>query len=55
VCDEVAGKGLLGLIGRGFGTVVKPEFKDSDAIACCATCRKCAEACPTGAMKILDK
>ncbi len=53
VCDEVAGKGLLGLIGRGFGTVVKPEFRESAAIAGCADCRKCAEACPTGAMKLL--
>ena len=40
---------------RGFGTVVKPEFRDSDKIKVCATCHKCAEACPTGALKILDK
>ena len=53
VCDEVAGEGLLGLVGRGFGTVVKPEFRDSDRIKVCATCKKCAEACPTGALKIL--
>ena len=53
VCEEVAGKGLLGLVGRGFGTVIKPEFRDSDAITCCATCHKCAEACPTGALKII--
>ena len=53
VCDEVAHQGLLGLIGRGFTTVVKPEFRDSDAVKVCATCRKCAEACPTGALKIL--
>ena len=53
VCEEVAGKGLLGLIGRGFTTVIKPEFRDSDAITCCATCKKCAEACPTGALKII--
>ena len=55
VCDEVAHQGLLGLVGRGFGTVIKPEFRDSDAIKDCATCHKCAEACPTGALKILDK
>ena len=55
VCDEVAHQGLLGLIGRGFGTVVKPEFRDSDAIRVCATCHKCAEACPTGALKILNQ
>ena len=52
-CEEVAKKGILGLIGRGFGTVVKPEFRDPAVIADCANCLKCAEACPTGAMKIL--
>ncbi len=53
VCEEVAGEGLLGLVGRGFGTVIKPEFRDSEKIAKCATCHKCATACPTGALKIL--
>ena len=54
VCDEVAHQGLLGLVGRGFTTVIKPEFRDTDAVKVCATCRKCAEACPTGALKILN-
>ena len=52
-CEEVAKKGILGLIGRGFGTVVKSEFRDPKVLADCADCCKCAESCPTGAMKIL--
>ena len=53
VCDEVAHKGILGFVGRGFDTVIKPEFNNPETVACCMTCRKCAEACPTGALKIL--
>ena len=53
VCEEVAQKGILGLIGRGFGTEVKPEFRNSDVINHCAECQQCVHACPTGAMKIL--
>jgi len=54
-CDEVAKKGILGLVGRGFPTVVKPEFGDSETIKDCINCLKCAEICPTGALKILKK
>ncbi len=53
VCDEVAGEGLLGMVGRGFKTVIKPEFRGTDRVKVCATCKKCAEACPTGALKII--
>ena len=53
VCEEVAGQGLLGLVGRGFGTEVKPEFRDSEKIQVCKDCHKCAYACPTGALKII--
>jgi len=54
VCEEVAHQGLLGLVGRGFGTEVKPEFRDSAKIEICKDCKKCAEACPTGALRILE-
>lgn len=52
-CKETTGEGILGLVGRGFKTVIKPEFEDSDRISVCNGCRKCAEICPTGALKII--
>ncbi len=52
-CRENVGKGLLGLVGRGFATVIKPEFMDPAAVAGCADCHKCVDVCPTGALKIL--
>ncbi len=53
VCDEGAKKGLLGLVGRGFSTVVKAEFQSPDAISGCASCHLCVDECPTGALKFL--
>lgn len=50
VCDEVMGRTALGLVHRGFDTVVKPEFglplKDTD----CISCGQCIAVCPTGAL-----
>lgn len=53
-CKENAGESILGLVGRGFKTVIKPEFDNPERISVCKDCRKCAEICPTGALKILD-
>ncbi len=52
-CKEEAQKGILGLVGRGFKTVIKPEFNNPEVIAGCKDCMKCADICPTGALKIL--
>ena len=54
MCDEVVGKGILGLGGRGFDTTIRPEFQQSDVIRACVDCLKCAEACPTGALRIRE-
>jgi len=53
VCEQEAKQGLLGLVGRGFKTVIRPEFRDPSATDVCRTCRLCAENCPTGALKII--
>ncbi len=52
-CREEAKQGILGLVGRGFKTVIKPEFDNPDTVAVCKDCHKCADLCPTGALKIL--
>ncbi|MCL2077358.1 MAG: FAD-dependent oxidoreductase [Oscillospiraceae bacterium] len=46
LCEEEVGEGVLGFVGRGFGTVVMPAGI-SDV---CRDCGKCAEICPTGAL-----
>ena len=53
-CKEEAEKGILGLVGRGFKTVIKPEFENSEVTDFCKNCKKCAEICPTGALKIIE-
>lgn len=53
VCAEEVGKGLIGLVGRGFTTVIKPEFADSSVTEFCKNCQKCVNSCPTGALKTL--
>lgn len=53
-CTELAGQRLLGLLGRGFGTSIRPEFESAQAIEPCRDCGRCAQLCPTGALKLLD-
>ena len=50
VCDEVMGRTALGLVDRGFDTIVKPALdlplKETD----CISCGQCINLCPTGAL-----
>lgn len=54
LCDEVVGKGIIDLVGRGFDTAIKPEFLTSDVVKGCVDCLACAKACPTGALRIRE-
>ncbi|MDR0569655.1 MAG: FAD-dependent oxidoreductase [Clostridiales Family XIII bacterium] len=51
VCDEVMGVGALGLVDRGFDTVVKPTLEKPLAESGCVSCGQCVSVCPTGALQ----
>ena len=50
VCDEVVGATALGLVDRGFDTVVRPALNMDLADAGCIGCGQCVSVCPTGAL-----
>jgi formate dehydrogenase major subunit len=51
VCDEVMGIGALGLVHRGFDTVVKPNLEKPLELSGCVSCGQCVSVCPTGALQ----
>ncbi|WP_455538709.1 FAD-dependent oxidoreductase [Terrisporobacter sp.] len=51
VCDEVMGVGALGLVDRGFDTVVKPSLERPLQDTGCMSCGQCVSVCPTGALQ----
>ena len=50
-CDEVMGVGALGLVERGFDTVVLPALGMPLAETGCISCGQCVSVCPTGALQ----
>lgn len=51
VCDEVMGVGALGLVNRGFDTVVKPALEMPLSESGCEACGQCVKVCPVGALQ----
>lgn len=51
VCDEVMGVGALGLVHRGFDTVVMPNMEKPLIQSGCVSCGQCVSVCPTGALQ----
>lgn len=51
VCEEVVGRSAIGLIGRGFNTVVEPELGKKLTDTDCISCGQCVALCPTGALR----
>jgi formate dehydrogenase major subunit len=51
ICESVEGASALGLVGRGFDTVVKPAFETPLAATGCTSCGQCVAVCPTGALR----
>ncbi|SHK47047.1 molybdopterin-dependent oxidoreductase [Paramaledivibacter caminithermalis] len=50
VCDEVMGVAALGLVDRGFDTIVKPALDKPLKETDCISCGQCISICPTGAL-----
>ncbi|MCI1958290.1 MAG: FAD-dependent oxidoreductase [Clostridia bacterium] len=50
VCDEVMGRTALGLVGRGFDTIVTPALNLPLKATDCISCGQCVNLCPTGAL-----
>lgn len=50
MCDEVMGITALGLVERGFDTVVKPSMENPLLESGCVSCGQCISVCPTGAL-----
>lgn len=50
ICDEVTDQTALGLVNRGFETVVLPALEKKLEATNCISCGQCVMVCPTGAL-----
>lgn len=49
-CEEVMGISAIGLVDRGFDTIVKPALDQKLNETGCIACGQCVSVCPTGAL-----
>lgn len=54
-CDQVMGVGALGLVDRGFDSIVKPAMDQPLLDTGCVSCGLCVSLCPTGALGELSR
>ena len=54
MCNEVQTVGALGVVNRGFSSVVMPAFDQSLQDSECTFCGQCVAVCPVGALTELD-
>ncbi|MCB2195207.1 MAG: FAD-dependent oxidoreductase [Bacteroidetes bacterium] len=50
ICKEVVGANALGLVNRGFDTIIAPSMGNSLTETDCESCGMCISTCPTGAI-----
>ncbi len=50
-CADIVGLAVLGFVGRGFATTVRPALGKPLAESACISCGACVESCPTGALE----
>lgn len=50
-CEEIMGVSALGLVHRGFDTIVKPALELPLNETGCISCGQCISVCPTGALQ----
>lgn len=50
ICKEVVGANALGLVNRGFDTLVAPSMGENLTETNCESCGLCISTCPTGAI-----
>jgi formate dehydrogenase major subunit len=51
-CDRILPISALGLVGRGFGTEMRPSMNNPLVETNCISCGNCVDSCPTGALLI---